>query len=140
MCEKRSISAGSTGFFRILAPAVGGVVFLFYALSRDFGRVDHFEWAVLFALGGFVAALWMSRKLRHVAADDDYLYVAGASGEIRVPYSDIEKITWREGRNSTVRVKLKTAYDFGSTFYFIPPSADAQEIVRVLREKSSIAE
>ena len=140
MSEKRSISAGSTGFFRIFIPAVAGMVFLFYALSRDFGRVDHFEWAVLFTLGGFVAALGLSRKLRHVAADEDYLYVAGASRETRIPHSDIKEITWRKGRNAAVRVKLKTAYEFGSSFYFIPPSAEAHEIVKALTEKSSIAE
>ena len=140
MSEKRSISAGSTGFFRIFVPAVAGVVFLFYALSRDLGRVGYFEWAGLFTLAGFVATLWLSRKLRHVAADADYLYVAGASGETRVPYSDIQKITWRAGRNSAVRVKLKTAYEFGSSFYFLPPSAEAREIVKALTEKSGIAE
>lgn len=120
---KRVISSKDTFFYKIILP----VFFLICTPILPpavylYDRNNNFVAAVfvfIFLLMSAALVFVMTKALKKISLDDNFLYVSNYRKEITVPLSNINKIFWFGDMRPTM-IYLKTPSEFGAKINFYP--------------------
>lgn len=139
----RSICTGWTSVLKFVLPALWITICLLATLivAASGGR-GAAEVGLMWLLG-LVFFWWQYAHLKQVAADRDALYISNYGRRVKVPFSEIEKVTenrWIGGHPIWITFRRPTA--FGRRIMFMPPfqslGLSSHPIVKELRRAAGL--
>ncbi len=142
---KRVISSKDTFFYKIILPVsflicaaiLPAAIYLYDRNNNAVAAVFVFVFLILSAAIFFM----MTKALKKLSVDDNFLYVSNYRKEITVPLSNIDKILWFDDMRPAM-IYLKTPSEFGKKTNFSPnvksTSWDSNLVVEELKELANI--
>lgn len=141
---KRVISSKDTVFYKILLPifclicaaVLPPAVYLYDKNNNAVAAVFVF----IFSLVSSALVFVMTKALKKLSLDDEFLYISNYRTEIMVPLSNIAKILWFGDLRPTM-IYLKTPSEFGKKINFHPKitvTTGSNPIVEELKELAQL--
>lgn len=145
---RRKISSKLTVFHKFVVPSISLIWILQAYFTDAFAGLNSFilEREIIFIVIITVAYLflWFHLRCKEVSIEGDFLYVSNFFKEIKIPFSEIEKITEFVLINpNPVTIHLKHPTRFGKKIIFMPTHQffsfySSHPIVRELRQSANI--